>query len=435
MGSSGESLGISQPNQQAGLIEPFDRQETLTLNEQEEAKQIDELLVASQTINIQLATAFLPLAQASTQNEPDLTDENVTNESGVMSNILCPPNDGGKSDGNPDSGPASPPRPETASQSMSNNLSGSGKSLGSRTAAGQTSNDFGTEPFQTPFSKVALPLANNLESVFQVRMSTLKPNESVRDLFYLRSHVLPNPSSAVSGQHKEEPIPIEQTLGALALPVTPAQINPCASELNKVITTNQDFPDLEFRSQNSRERGLLGETAINMEGTLENPAGFGNATSSSSPVDHKSKPPSTLPAEPVVESAPLFKRNVSQLVLRVGENQESTLAVRLNMHGAGLHMEVLGGDVRLRDSLLGALPSLEKTLERQAKEGGWRVPSESSPADPRPLQQASATSREGETNGSQQEESSRRSGEDQPHRRKDRKKEQFTFSGQTGYHP
>ena len=75
----------------------------------------------------------------------------------------------------------------------------------------------------------------------------------------------------------------------------------------------------------------------------------------------------------VNEVEPAVKRPVSQLILRLGSETDTSIAVRLNSHGLRLRMDVLGGDQELRNSLRGSLSHLEMALERQGLDSGWKA--------------------------------------------------------------
>ena len=420
-----KSLGNARATQQSEEIEPFAEQ-----------KQMDRGSDATLKMDKQAPTFASPPNLDTTGIKPDPIDGEFIDDLSALPSFSCAPaaeSGVGRLGGIPFPGSQSPhPETEVTVQGITSTLSGCAKS--SEPARARLSNDLGVSaPFRTPFSKASIPLSNNLDSIFQVRVDVLKPIESTSDLLYMRNHLPQNSSEALLGQNKQEPNLVDSSIDAIGSAIRPAQFDPSLSVLSRIPQIEQEYQDLDLLKGDAKESGLVEETANTSQGALEKVGGPSTATNNSITFDHKSKAPSTSTAMPVVESTPLSKRNISQLVLRVGEDKESTLAVRLNMHGAGLRMDVLGGDAGLRDSLLGGLPNLEKTLERQAKEGGWRVTANSPPVDSHSMKQASTTSWQGETDGSQQEDVSRRNGQGEPqHRRKDGKKGQFTFTRETG---
>ncbi len=427
--SNHEVSGSPPATQQSEEIDSFDNQEQIAEDEQ---------LGTTVPLGNQAPTLVWPPDLATTAIEPDAIDGKFIEDLGEASSSTraprAEPGVGKLESVVSSSTEGPPPGPEAATQEITSTLSRTGKLLTLEPAREQRSIDFvESEPLQTPFSKATLPLAYNLDSIFQVRVDVLKPIESAHDLFYMRNHLLQNSSAAFSGQNEHEPKLLDSSMDAFASLFSPEQIDPSLSSINRIPQVEQAFRDLEFSKRDSKESRFIEEATNTSQGTFEKVGGFSTATINSGPLDHKSKAPSASTAEPVVESAPLSKRNISQLVLRVGEDKESKIAVRLNMHGTGLRMEVLGGDTGLRGSLLGGLASLEKTLERQAQEGGWRVTSNSTSTDSHSITQASTASLEGETTGSQQEDVSGRSGQGEPQpRRKDNKKEQFTLTRETG---
>lgn len=65
------------------------------------------------------------------------------------------------------------------------------------------------------------------------------------------------------------------------------------------------------------------------------------------------------------------KRPVSQLVLKLENESDSSIAVRFSSRGQALSIDVLGGDQELRDSLRGSLPHLKNALEQHSLDGEW----------------------------------------------------------------
>ena len=426
--SNTKSVLTVHPTQPFGATEPVDERDPIA-----ELKQFDAIA----TIDNQPPVLVPPISLPTTRTETDPLDGDLMDKVAIPSSISCTPraeSDLGVLEGIASQDPTSKsPGTEAVGQGTTTPLPVANGSPSSRPSGPQSSNGLGeVEPFQTPFSKAALLFANNLDSIFQVRVDVLKPVESANDLFYLRNHLLPSSSAAFSSQNQQEPKP-ESTKEAASLSVKPAHTNPFSPELNQAATTHQEFPDLETLNEKSQEDGIVEETTRTGQGTFEKVPDLVTVASSLNQTKRSSKEPSTSPVEPVIASEPLSKRNVSQLVLRMGEDKESMLAVRLNMNGEGLRMEVLGGNAGLRDSLRGALPSLERTLERQADEEGWRIRADSPSVGIESIHQASASSRQGETNGTQQEDHPRRSSQGElQHRRKDSKRENFTFTHETG---
>ena len=431
--SNTKSVLTVRPTQPFGATEPVDERDPIA-----EWKQFDAIAtIDNQPPVLVPASNLPPISLPITRTETDPLDGDLMDKVAIPSSISCTPraeSDLGVLEGIASQDPTSKsPGTEAVGQGTTKPLPVACGSPTSRPSGPQSSNGLGeAEPLQTPFSKAALLFANNLDSIFQVRVNVLKPVESANDLFYLRNHLLPSSSAAFPSQNQQEPKLLENLIEAASLSVQPAHTNPF-SELDQAATTHPEFPDLETLNEKSQEGGIVEETTRTGQGTFEKVPEFVAVASSFSQTKRSSKEPSTSPVEPVIASEPLSKRNVSQLVLRMGEDKESMLAVRLNMNGEGLRMEVLGGNAGLRDSLRGALPSLEKTLERQAGEGGWRIRAGTPSLGTESIQQAFASSRQGETNGTQQEDHPRRSSQGEPqHRRKDSKREHFTFTQETG---
>ncbi len=427
--SNAKSVLTVHPTQRFGATEPVDERDPIA-----ELKQFDAIA----TIDNQPLVIVPPISLPTTITETHSLDGDLLDKVAIPSSISCTPRaetDLGVLEGISSHDPTSKSSgTEAVGQGTTTPLPVANGSPSSRPSGPQSSNGLGeAEPFQTPFSKAALLFANNLDSIFQVRVNVRKPVESASDLFYLRNHLLPSSSAAFSSQNPQEPKLPESSIEADSLLIKPAHTNPFSPEMNSTATTHQEFPDLETLNEKLQEGGIVEETTKTGQGTFEQNPEFVAVVSSLNQTKRSSKEPPPSPIEPVIASEPLSKRNVSQLVLRMGEDKESMVAVRLNMNGEGLRMEVLGGNAELRDSLKGALPSLEKTLERQAGEGGWRIRADSPSLGTESIHQASASSRQGETNGTQQEDHPRRSSQGEPqHRRKDSRREHFTFIHETG---
>lgn len=259
---------------------------------------------------------------------------------------------------------------------------------------------------------------NKLGLAFELRFQPTAPVSSMHELLNLRSHF-------VQGS------PLEPNL--VDDPVTES-----LQPMESAFTSSTIAIDLSLNGKQRSGRATSDQESGGDEGAIAKNIAIREADSSvgvspthgtankMTPANPVAKSMPVQPTEPAMEAVPISKRNISQLVLRVGEESNSPIAVRLNLHSSGLRMEVLGQDSALRESLRIALPHLEKSLERQAAENGWRV-SASLPSMGQTIS-TNLSEPTTDTSGSNQQGSPRRDGQDAPsHQRRNRTQQQFNL--------
>ena len=264
----------------------------------------------------------------------------------------------------------------------------------------------------------SLVAINKLGLAFELRFQPTAPVSSMHELLNLRSHFvqgLPSEPNLVDDPFTELLRPMESAFTSSNIAID--------LSLNGQQRSRRETSDEEPRG----DEGAIAKSSAIREADASvgvNPT-HGNAIKMTltNPIA-KSMP--VQPTEPTIEAVPTSKRTISQLVLRVGEESNSHVAVRLNLHGSGLRMEVLGQDTSLRESLRIALPHLEKSLERQAAENGWRV-STSLPSTGQTIS-TNLSEPTTDTSGSNQQGSPRRDGQDAPsQQRRNQTQQQFNL--------
>ncbi len=218
---------------------------------------------------------------------------------------------------------------------------------------------------KTQVLRESLVAINKLGLAFELRFQPTALVSSMHELLNLRSHFvqgLPSEPNLVDDPFTELLRPMESAFTSSNIAID--------LSLNGQQRSGRETSDEEPRG----DEGAIAKSSPIREADASvgvNPThGTAIKMTLTNPIA-KSMP--VQPTEPTIEAVPTSKRTISQLVLRVGEESNSHVAVRLNLHGSGLRMEVLGQDTALRESLRIALPHLEKSLERQAAENGWRV--------------------------------------------------------------
>lgn len=264
----------------------------------------------------------------------------------------------------------------------------------------------------------SLMAINKLGLAFELRFQPTTPVSSMHELLNLRSHFVQGLPS--------EPNLVDDPFTELLRPMESA------------FTSSNIGIDLSLNGQQRSGRETSDEEPRGDEGTIAKSSAIREADASvgvnpahgtankMTPANAVAKSMPVQPTEPTIEAVPTSKRTISQLVLRVGEESNSHVAVRLNLHGSGLRMEVLGQDTALRESLRIALPHLEKSLERQAAENGWRV-SASLPSIGQTIS-TNLSEPTSDTSGSNQQGSPRRDEQDAPsQQRRNRTQQQFNL--------
>lgn len=271
---------------------------------------------------------------------------------------------------------------------------------------------------KTQVLRESLVAINKLGLAFELRFQPTAPVSSMHELLNLRSHFVQGLPS--------EPNLADDPFTDLLQPIESAFSSPNIA-IDLSLNGQQRSVREPFDKEPLGDEGAIAKSSQIREADASlgvNPThGAGNKNTPANLVP-KSMP--VRPTEPVIEAVPMSKRKISQLVLRVGEESNSHVAVRLNLHGSGLRMEVLGQDSDLRESLRIALPHLEKSLERQAAENGWRV-SASLPSTGQTIS-TNLSEPTADTSGSKQQGSPRRDGQDAPsQQRRNRTQQQFNL--------
>ena len=213
----------------------------------------------------------------------------------------------------------------------------------------------GEKPVGKP--EVQLPVA------FSVAMETQPKAEPTIDLLNLRVHV----SSKVIAEAATVDAPTSDR-SAIEKPVAEAIDNTAfpLKQLTRPVASTMADQDANRENPDS---GQHEPDTLNTAASAS-PVQTGNSTTDKFSMVKSS------PISPVAIDEPQAagRKNVSQLVLHLGESNESRVTVRVQSNALGVKMDIQGNDPQLRSSLRDSLSNLEKALDTQGISSNWAVP-------------------------------------------------------------